>query len=140
MLLEGGGAGVRKVSSQATGHQCEEELGKLDSESESSQCPLCLQLGQLLANEMECSRCLLRPWMLRPLKMCVLISPLLVLLVTFTLEFHRRESQELDWLLANTPALCVEHGTFFVFSYFKFIEGIYTYIYIYTHTYIYIYI
>ncbi|XP_026982630.1 protein BNIP5 [Sagmatias obliquidens] len=35
-LLEGGGAGVRKVSSQATGRQGEEELGKPDSESESS--------------------------------------------------------------------------------------------------------
>ncbi|XP_036725995.1 protein BNIP5 isoform X2 [Balaenoptera musculus] len=33
LLLEGGGAGVRKVSSQATGHQCEEELGKLDKDT-----------------------------------------------------------------------------------------------------------
>ena len=53
------------------------------------------------------------------------------------LEFHRRESQELDWSLENASALCVnEHGNFL--SHLKFIEGIYTYIYIYINTHIYI--
>ncbi|XP_059965029.1 protein BNIP5 [Mesoplodon densirostris] len=33
LLLEGGGAGVGKVSSQATGHQGEEELGKPDKDT-----------------------------------------------------------------------------------------------------------
>lgn len=92
LLFEGRSAGVQGISSQATGHQREEELRKPDSESESALGPL---LGQPIADRMDCSGdCSdLGWWLLK--NMCLSCPFWCFWSYLLMLEPHGRDSQEL---------------------------------------------